>query len=153
MEVVTVADPSITIAAFVDGFNRLDTSALLHGYWRPHVERLGELASVAQFRDWIAERVMETALGIPRLLVSIETGTVVSKTAAGRVALARFPRYGRLLEASLRQRHDPRSELVPLLAAQAPDVVEFGRQCIEVALRAGPRSAPITTTAREGWRR
>ena len=77
--------------------------------------------------EWIA-------LGVPRLLATIETGEVLSKTEAGRYASERFPKWRAVLEASLQQRHEPRPERIPVLAGMAPDVVSFGRRCIQVGL-------------------
>jgi hypothetical protein len=50
----------------------------------PEVERLAELAAVDSLVAWVANRVSEIALWVPRLLVSIATGDGVSKTEAGR---------------------------------------------------------------------
>jgi len=86
---------------------------------------------------WVANRVEEIALGVPRLLVSLATGDVLSKTEAGRYALERFPESSGVLEASLEQRREPRAEHVPVLAGMAPEVVAFGRRGIEVALSIG----------------
>ena len=106
-------------------------------YWRPQVERLAELAAVESLVEWVANQVSWIALGVPRLLASIATGEVLSKTGAGRYALERFPEWHDVLEASLEQRRDPRPERIPALAALALDVVAFGRHCIEVALSNG----------------
>lgn len=103
-------------------------------YWTPQVQRLGELAQVESFVRWVANRVEEIALGVPRLLASIATGDVLSKTEAGRDALERFPESSAVLEASLEQRRHPLPERLPVLAGMAPDVVAFGRRCIAVAL-------------------
>jgi len=97
----------------------------------PQTERLAELAGEASLVTWVADRVEWIALGVPRLLATIETGQVLSKTEAGRYALDRFPEWRAVLEASLKQRLDPRPERIPVLAGMAPDVVAFGRRCIE----------------------
>lgn len=111
----------------------IDFVGVLH---RPPV-RVAELAGVPDLMPWIADRVAWISLGIPRLLASIEAGDVLSKTEAGQVALARFPEWRPVLEASLAQHHEPRDERLPVLAAMAPDAVAFGRRCIEVALAGG----------------
>lgn len=103
----------------------------------PQVERLAELAAVDSLVAWVANRVMEIALGVPRLLVSIAAGEVVSKTEAGLYAREQFPEWAGVLDASVVQRADPRADRVPALAAKAPEVVTFGRRCIEVALSTG----------------
>ena len=103
-------------------------------YWRPQIERLAELAEVDELVAWVGRQVSWIALGVPRLLASIETGEVLSKTEAGRYALAQFPEWRSVLEASLEQRRAPRPEQIPVLAAMAPQVVAFGRRCLKVAL-------------------
>ncbi len=79
--------------------------------------------------EWIA-------LGVPRLVATIETGEVLSKTGAGRYALERFFQWRTVLDASLQQRHDPRPERVSVLAGMASDTVSLGRRWIEVGLSA-----------------
>lgn len=119
-------------------------------YWLGRVDELVKVSSRIEdvlaseaARAWVAERVEWLTLGVPRLLASIETGRVMSKTAAGEYAVERFPEARDVLDASLEYRRDPRPELIAGLIDLVPAAIAFGRECIEagLAMRGGLRGS------------
>ena len=77
----------------------------LRSYWLPYASDTGErLAARPDDDDVPAEAVEWLALGAQRLVVTIETGRVVSKSAAAEFAARRWPEYAELLTRVLASR-------------------------------------------------
>jgi hypothetical protein len=70
----------------------------LHSYWLPYVAAVEEQLVGRADDDPVAADVVEwIALGAPRLVVTIETGRVSSKSAAAVEAAKRWPQFSELL--------------------------------------------------------
>lgn len=79
--------------------------------------------------------VVWTVLGPPRLVVTIETGEVVSKTASGQFAAERWPEHGSLIERALSSRA---GGLETFGLPDAAAVVALGRRVVEEGKSAVP---------------
>lgn len=73
----------------------------VRSYWRPWLESRRHAGDRPLLNDWAVEW---GALGVVRLHGLITTGEILSKTGAGRYALAAFPEHGPLLHEALRLR-------------------------------------------------
>lgn len=95
----------------------------LRGYWSQWVQQSRDPASqtgMALLTDW---GVAWGVLGVSRLLYTLDTGDITSKTGAGRYALGAFPdRWHPIINEALRCR--PR----PLALPESPDRAEPRRQ-------------------------
>ncbi|MEU4290941.1 hypothetical protein AB0E63_22165 [Kribbella sp. NPDC026596] len=104
------------------------TRANLTSYWTPMLDRLEE-----HFADFADDHVVDGwiipwyVLGIPRLHALLATGNIVSKTAAGKHAVATFPSYAGLCVRAIDHRagHE-----VVFTVADVRQTVEFGRTVI-----------------------
>jgi hypothetical protein len=126
----------------------------LEDYWAPLVDRVdaavaagqvpageasaGESEGPAVTPQEVADTIMWTVLGLPRLHALLVTGHVVSKTAAGQYALEQFPERAELIRRCLRSRA---GEDVAFADADAAGVVALGRAVLESA-RVLPDPAP-----------
>jgi len=126
----------------------------LEDYWAPLVDRVdaavaagqvpageasaGESAGVAVTPREVADTIVWTVLGLPRLHALLVTGHLVSKTAAGQYALEQFPEHAELIRRCLRSRA---GEDVAFAAGDAAGVVALGRAVLESA-RVLPDPAP-----------
>lgn len=85
------------------------------------------------------DSVVWTVLGPARLIVTIETGVVISKTASGQFAAERWPQYGRLVERAMRSRAGGQEtfdvEDVRAVISLGRLVVEAGRSAVTVTDR------------------
>ncbi|MGN7799112.1 aminoglycoside adenylyltransferase domain-containing protein [Leifsonia sp. 22587] len=70
------------------------------------------------------------ALGPIRLVATIETGDVLSKTAAAAFAAERWPEHAELLERVVRDRAGERQEFT---AADGREALTLLRKCVAVA--------------------
>ncbi|MGH1547916.1 nucleotidyltransferase domain-containing protein [Leifsonia poae] len=122
-----VADRHPKAAEGVVAFSRQN----LQDYWQGIGDGLErEIAGRADDGPIRAETVRWVALGPIRLVATIDTGEVVSKTAAAAYAAERWPEHAELLERVVRDRAGERQEFT---AADGREAVELLRKCVAVA--------------------
>lgn len=122
-----VADRHPRTAAGVVAFSRDN----LLDYW----QRIGdglerELAERPDDGPVRPETVRWVALGPIRLVATIETGNVLSKTAAAAFAADRWPEHAELLERVVRDRSGDRQEFT---AGDGREALSLLRKCVAVA--------------------
>jgi hypothetical protein len=100
--------------------------------WLPSQRRLS-VSALTSFTDW---GVQWGVLGIPRLLHSMETGEVISKTASGEYALARFGApWQRIVREALRIRHEENAtSLYRTPISRRRDALTFEAHVIDAGL-------------------
>jgi len=122
-----VADRHPDAAAGAVAFSR----ANLVDYWEPFGERVvAELAGRAQDAPVRSETVRWVALGPARLVATVETGAIISKSEAAAFAADRWPEHADLLRRAVLDRAGNRQRFVVADALQA---VELLRACVAVA--------------------
>ena len=108
------------------------TRANLTSYWQPTFAQLAtgvaDLPADEVLPDWVLPWCV---LGVPRLHALLATGNIISKTTAGRHALATFPEWAPLITRCLQHRAGRFVEFTP---ADAKSAVSFGRHVITSAL-------------------
>jgi len=103
----------------------------LRDYWQGIGDGLEkEIADRADDAPIRAETVRWAALGPIRLVATIETGDVLSKTAAAAYAAERWPEHAELLERVVRDRGGERQSFT---AADARQALALLRKCVAVA--------------------
>ncbi len=109
-------------------------------YWAPLGERAdAELAKLSADAEVEKERVTWVALGPARLLITMETGRVVSKSAGARWAAERWPEFAGLVEKAIRSRQ---GDGETFSVEEACRSVELLRRCVETAHAASFKSSP-----------
>jgi hypothetical protein len=108
-------------------------------YWEPWLTRTGPLMmrgpSLGPLRKRKAWAAGWCVLGVPRLVVAIEDGEIVSKTEAGVRAKSRFDAKWRpLLDAAIDHRRDGSNATAKRLANMCGDALGFSRHVVDVAL-------------------
>lgn len=77
----------------------------LRSYWQSWIDEAAEtLAARRPHGDAAAAALSWGVLGVARMAATLETGAIVSKSAAGRWAIARFPDWRAPLELALAER-------------------------------------------------
>lgn len=100
----------------------------LHDYWSPLVDRVGEqLADQPDDAEVDARTLEWIVFGPPRLAATIETGLILTKTAAARYAAERWPTYARLLERAIASRS---GEAEVFTTRDARDAAKLARELI-----------------------
>ena len=98
----------------------------LQSYWRPWLEKRRHLDPGGGMSLLDDDEVCWGALGVARLYMTITTGAVPSKSAAGYLALEGFPEHARILREALRIRGEPAAlPLYVSLAARQRDLIAF----------------------------
>lgn len=101
-------DAPATIGVFLDDVERRAfVRENLHTYWRGVGERLGVGVEASDEAEFGSEVVEWVALGVARMLYTLDTGDVTSKSAAGTWAARRFTEFALLLEAAVALRAAP----------------------------------------------
>ncbi len=101
-------DAPETIGVFVDETERrLFVRENLHTYWRGVGERLEAAVTASDEAEYGSEVLEWVALGVARMLYTLQTGDVASKSAAGSWAAARFVEFAPMLDAAVAQRAEP----------------------------------------------
>lgn len=108
----------------------------LDGYWRAQLEALHHHpreGSLPQAAEW-------GALGAPRLVHLLVTGTATSKSGAGRWALTAYPHHREIVEEALRvrERPDEPSTYDADPARRRTDLIAFMTEVIDDGLRSAP---------------
>jgi len=105
--------------------------ANLAGYWASLGDRAeAALDSVPDDAELPTDSLTWVTLGPARLLITIDTGRVVSKTAGARYAAARWPEFADLIARAIRAR---RGEPETFTAADARQSVAMLRRCVTAA--------------------
>lgn len=109
----------------------------LSTYWSGVVDQWQSALDTGQLTDDEVDTysVVWTVLGPGRLIVTIETGEVVSKTASGQFSAERWPEYSGLIERAMRSRSGGRETFD---VEDAGAVVLLGRRVVEAGQSAAP---------------
>lgn len=100
----------------------------LHEYWAPFIaDATAQLVGRADDSEVSAKMLQWIALGPARVAATIDTGRVLSKSAAGRYAAERWPRYAALLSRAIASRAGA-SE--PFTALDARQALTLARECV-----------------------
>lgn len=103
----------------------------LRAYWLPYASDTAERLAARSDDDAVpAEAIEWLALGAQRLVVTIETGRVVSKSEATEFAAARWPEYAELLMRVLESR---RGDNQPFTVRDARLAVALVLDCVAFA--------------------
>jgi hypothetical protein len=100
-------------------------------FWAPVGDSAeAELADRAEGAAVRSETVRWLALGPIRLVETMESGHIVSKTTAARIAAERWPEHAELLDRAVRDRAGERQEFT---AADAREAIALLRACVALA--------------------
>ena len=106
----------------------------LVAYWRPWLERVRGSA-LERLAALHPRRIEWGVLGVPRQLITVREGRVVSKTAAGRYARAQMDsRWHRIVDEALRLRAGERRSLYRSLSDRRSEMVAFLDEAIRQTL-------------------
>jgi predicted nucleotidyltransferase len=101
-------DAPATIGVFLDETERRAfVHENLHTYWRGVGERLAAGVETSDEQEFGSEVLEWVALGVARMLYTLETGDVASKSAAGTWAAHRFAEFAPVLDAAVTLRATP----------------------------------------------
>ncbi|MEV0285028.1 nucleotidyltransferase domain-containing protein [Kribbella sp. NPDC050820] len=103
----------------------------LTSYWVPMLDRLDRAMTDRPVDQPLDGRIVSwVVLGISRLHALLATGNIISKTAAGEHARARFPAYSALCTQAITHRA---GHGIPLTSTDGTQTVAFGRAVITSA--------------------
>lgn len=106
----------------------------LDEYWEPWLTRTGPFLMKSPVRKHKAWASAWCVLGVPRLLVAIEAGEIVSKSEAGRRARDRFgAEWHAVIDAALDHRQQADKASIKRLAAMGDEALAFSRQMLDAA--------------------
>jgi hypothetical protein len=100
----------------------------LHTYWRGVGERLGAGVEASDETEFGSEVIEWVALGVARMLYTVDTGDVASKSAAGSWAARQFPAFAPMLDAAVALRAAPGSST----RAQLLDAARFVEHAVRI---------------------
>jgi hypothetical protein len=113
-------DAPVSIGVFLDEVERRAfVHENLHTYWRGVGERLGAGVEASDEAEFGSEVIEWVALGVARMLYTLDTGDVASKSAAGRWAARRFVEFAPVLDAAVALRAAPGTSTREQLLAAA----------------------------------